>query len=210
MKHKLLWTLAAAGVATAVMASRRRNRAFVAPLVPDEWRTDPDDYFDSDTISTRNAGAPVGGASLDEQDAAAEALGLVVAVDELAIEAAERVLERPDLDPDVRRFADTVLSEHSTSLAAAQALDIAPQTSAEVADLRARRAARLREIDSLHGQELERAYLESLVEGHREALRMLDRLSPDADDDDVRDHLAGTRAHLTQHLNRGRELLAQV
>lgn len=210
MKHKLLWTLAAAGVATAVMASRRRDRAFVAPLVPDEWRTDPDDYFDNDTISTRNAGGPVEGTPLDEQEPAAEALGLIVAVDELAIEAAERVLERPDLDPEVRQFADDVLSEHSTSLAATQALDVEPQTSVEVADLRVRRAARLRELDELQGPELARSYLESLVEGHREAVRMLDRLLPEAEDDDVRDHLAGTRAHLTQHLNRGRELLAQV
>ena len=210
MKHKLLWTLAAAGVATAVVASRRRNRPFVGPLVPDEWRTDPDDYFDNDTISTRDAGAPVEGRSFEEESTAAEALGLVVAVDELSIEAAERVLERSDLDPEVRRFADTVLSEHSTSLAAAQALDIEPQTNIDVADLRVRRAGRLRELDELQGEELARAYLESLVEGHREALRMLDRLLPEADDEDVRDHLSGTRAHLTQHLNRGRELLARI
>lgn len=209
MKHKLLWTLAAAGVATAVI-SRRRNRPFVSPLVPDEWRTDPDDYFDNDTISTRNAGAPVDGRSIDGEDAAGEALGLVVAVDELSIEAAERVLERPDLTPEVRRFADTVLNEHSTSLAAAQALDIEPRTNIDVADLRVRRAARLRELDELQGAELARAYLESMVEGHREALRMLDRMLPEADDEDVREHLSGTRAHLTQHLNQGRELLARV
>lgn len=210
MNRKLLLTLAAAGVATAVIRSRRRQRDFVAPLVPDDWRTSPDDYFDGDTISTRNAGGAV---DLDDDefdtDATREALGLVRAIDEQEIAAAEQVLARRDIDPTLRTYADTLLSDHSDSLSVAQALDIEPSATAEATDLSLRRARKLRELAELDGDEYAEAYLQAMVDNHQEALGMLDRLLPEARDEDVRDYLASSRGHLASHLQRGRELLAQ-
>lgn len=208
MKHKLLLTLAAAGVATAVVAARRRQNRLVAPLVPDPWRTDPDDYFDNDPINTRNAGAALDEDD-DDADPAREALGLVRTIDEQEIEAAEQALARPGLDPALAAFADTLLADHSESLAAAQALQIEPATTAEVADLGARRGERLDALDALDGQAYADAFLQALVEGHQEALAMLDRLLPATIDDDVRGYLANSRSHLAHHLQRGRELLAR-
>lgn len=207
MKHKLL-ILAAAGVATAVIASRRRQDRPVAPLVPDAWRTDPDDYFDNDPINTRNAGGPLD-VDDDEADAACEALGLVRALDEQEIEAAEQALARPDLDPALVAFADTLLADHSGSLAAGQALGLDPATTAEVADLAARRAGRLEALDELDDEDYPRAFLQALVDGHEQSLAMLDRLLPEAVDEDVRGYLADARGHLARHLQRARELLAQ-
>jgi putative membrane protein len=206
MKHKLL-LLAAAGVATAVISSRRRQSRLVAPLVPDEWRTDPDDYFDNDPINTRNAGASLD--EDDEGDVTREALGLVRAIDEQEIEAAEQALARPDLDPALAAFADMLLADHSESLAAAQALQIEPITTAEVADLGQRRSARLDTMDELDGEEYADAFLQAQVDSHQEALAMLDRLLPEAVDEDVRSYLANSRNHIAHHLQRGRELLAQ-
>lgn len=209
MNKKLLLTLAAAGVATAVIRSRRQ-RAFVAPLVPDDWRTSPDDYFDGDAISTRNAGGTVG---LDDDedagDAAREALGLACAIDEQAIAAAEQALARHDLDPALTSYADMVLEDHSENLAAAQALEMDAVTTAEATDLGVRRARHLRELTELDGEAYADAYLRAMVDGHEDALGMLDRLMPDTGDEDVRDHLATTRGHLSAHLQRARELLAQ-
>jgi putative membrane protein len=206
MKHKLL-LLAAAGVATAVIARRRQNR-LVAPMVPEEWRIDPDDYFDNDPINTRNAGARLD-ADDDTPDLTREALGLVRMIDEQEIEAAEQALARPDLDPALAEFADTVLAHHSESLAAAQALQIEPHTTAEVADFGERRGARLDELGDLDGEEYADAFLQAMVDSHQEALAMLDRLLPEAVDEDVRGFLATARSHVARHLQRGRELLAQ-
>lgn len=206
MKHKLL-LLAAAGVATAVIARRRQNR-LVAPLVPDEWRTDPDDYFDNDPINTRNAGASLD-ADDEEADVTREALGLVRAIDEQEIEAAEQALARPDLDPSLVELAETLLADHSESLAAAQALQVEPVTTAEVADLEERRGARLDALDDLEGEEYAEAFLQAMVDGHQEALAMLERLLPEAVDEDVRGFLANSRNHIAHHLQRGRELLAE-
>lgn len=206
MKHKLL-LLAAAGVATAVIARRRQNR-LVAPLVPEEWRTDPDDYFDNDPINTRNAGASLD-ADDDTYDVTREALGLVRVIDEQEIEAAEQTLARRDLDPALIEFADTLLADHSESLAAAQALQIDPVTTAEVADLEERRGARLDALGDLEGEEYADAFLQAMVDGHQEALAMLERLLPEAVDEDVRGFLANSRNHIAHHLQRGRELLAE-
>lgn len=208
---KLLLTLAAAGVASAVVASRRRQRQYVAPLVPDEWRTDPDAYFDGDAINTRNAGA---GSDLDDDlddaDAARQALGLLRTVDEQEIEAAEEALERTDLDTRVAEYAEMLLSHHSENLAAAQALRLEPFTSPEVSDFAERRAERLRALDDIaEDDEYAGAYLQVMVEGHEQALAMLDRLLPEAVDEDARDYLADSRRTMAQHLQRGRELLDQ-
>ncbi len=208
MNKKLLFTLAAAGVAAAVMRSRRQ-RTFVAPLVPDDWRTSPDDYFDGDSISTRNAGGTVGLDDDEAPDASREALGLVRAIDEQEIAAAEQALARRDLDPAVVAYADTLLSDHSENLTVAQALELEPIVTAEATDLGVRRARRLRELAELDGEDYEDAYLQAMVDGHQEALGMLDRLMPETEDEDVRDYLASTRGHLNAHMQRGRELLAQ-
>lgn len=206
---KLLLTLAAAGVASAVVASRRRQRQYVAPLVPDEWRTDPDAYFDRDPINTRNAGA---GLDLDDDrddvDTARQALGLLRTVDEQEIEAAEEALERTHLDTDVAEYAEMLLSHHSENLAAAQALRLEPFTSPEVSDFAERRAERLQALDGIEDDsEFASAYVQTMVEGHEQSLAMLDRLLPEAVDEDARDYLAGSRRSMSQHLQRGRELL---
>ena len=210
MNRKLLFTLAAAGVAAAVIRSRRRSPDYVAPLVPEKWRTQPDDYFDGDALDTRNAGGSLDvGDDEDEVDINAEALGLVRAIDEQEIAAAEQALARPDLDPALRSYADRLLSDHSANLSVAQALEVEPETTAEASDLTLRRAQRLRALDELDGDAYTDAYLQAMVESHQEALTMLDRLLPDTRDEDVRDYLASSRAHLAAHLQQGRELLAQ-
>lgn len=208
---KLLLTLAAAGVASVAVAARRRQRPYVAPLVPEEWRTDPDAYFDGDAINTRNAGA---GLDLDdvgdEVDAARQALGLLRTIDEQEIEAAEDALERANLDTDVAEYAETLLSHHSENLAAAQALRLEPFTPPEVSDFAERRAERLQALDELEDdREYADGYLQAMVEGHEQALAMLDRLLPEAIDEDARDYLAGSRRSMATHLRRGRELLEQ-
>jgi predicted outer membrane protein len=206
---KLLLTLAAAGVASAVVASRRRQRQYVAPLVPDEWRTDPDAYFDRDPINTRNAGAGLDlDDDLDDVDAARQALGLLRTIDEQEIEAAEDALERTDLATDVAEYAEMLLSHHSENLAAAQALRLEPFTSPEVSDFAERRAERLQALDGIEDdEEFASAYVQAMVEGHEQSLAMLDRLLPDAVDEDARDYIAGSRRSMAQHLQRGRELL---
>lgn len=208
MKHKLLLTLVTAGVATAVVASRRRQRQFVAPLVPDAWQTDPDDYFDNDPINTRNAGASLDEDD-DEVDSARQALGLLRTIDEQEIEAAEEALERTGLDVEVAEYAETLLSHHSENLAAAQALRLEPFTSIEVTDFAERRSERLEALADLDDDRFGQAYLRAMVDGHQQSLAMLDRLLPEAIDEDARDFLASSRSQLAQHLQRGRELLAQ-
>lgn len=208
---KLLLTLAAAGVASAVVASRRRQRRYVAPLVPDEWRTDPDAYFDGDPINTRNAGAGLDlDDDLDDVDAARQALGLLRTVDEQEIEAAEEALERTDLDTDVAEYAEMLLSHHSENLAAAQALRLEPFTAPDASDFAERRAERLQALSEIEDDdEFAGAYVQAMVEGHEQALAMLDRLLPEAVDEDAQDYLAGSRRSMARHLQRGRELLEQ-
>ncbi|BDU16883.1 DUF4142 domain-containing protein [Lysobacter auxotrophicus] len=139
-------------------------------------------------------------------------LALVTAVDEHEIAAVEQTQGRK-FSPPVREYAQMLHREHSENLAAARALSsaghlIQPETTTEVHALVGKGKATLEALAGTPHAQYERAWLQAMVDGHAEALSMLDsRLIPAAQDEPLRNFLNNTRDHMAMHLERGRALL---
>lgn len=195
MNRKLLLTLVTAGVATAVIASRRREGGLFASRTGAAGRVDRQ--------GRAGTWSSTGG---QRYDASEDALGLVLTVDELEIAAAEHALGR-DLDPTVREYAQVLLNDHTENLAATQALGADVVATDEVTQLRGEHERRMRELDRLDDEAYAAAFLDAMTEGHARTLDLLDELRPDVQDEEVRDHLSQTRARIAQHLQLGQQLL---
>jgi len=140
-------------------------------------------------------------------------LAMVAAVDEHEIAAVEQAHGRK-LSAPVREYAQMLHREHSENLAAARSLSskghlIQPETTTEVHALVGKGNATLATLAATPAAEYERAWLQAMVDGHTEALAILDsRLIPAAQDEPLRNFLNNTRDHMAMHLERGRALLA--
>lgn len=164
----------------------------------------------------------------------AEALALLVAVDEHEIAAAEQAREK-QVDGEVLDYADMLHSDHTANLEATRELadtatgaaDAADPADAAMddgmdpmngtgdspmlADLRASGEATLERLSTLEGDEYEQAYIDAMVQGHQKALDMLDnQLIPAAQDPAVRDHLTATRDTIAAHLEQAQTLQSQL
>lgn len=199
MNKKLLLTLVTAGVATAVLATRRKNPVPLSTRLRDVERplaqrrttlvTDADGDFD------------------DRYDSGNDALALLVTVDEHTLALAEQVLARTH-DEAVREFAQTLLDAHTENLAATQAFDADVIATAEISELRARHETDLTQLATLDEIGFETTFIDAVVDEHGRALELIDALLPDIQDETVRDHVAATRAHLAQHLLQAQQLQA--
>lgn len=163
----------------------------------------------------------------------AEALALLVAVNEHEIAAAEQAREK-QADGEVLEYADMMHSDHTANLeatrelagtatdAADDAADPATDTgmgeatdpateSPKLADLRASGEATLERLSALDGDEYEQAYIDAMVQDHQKALDMLDnQLIPAAQDQAVREHLTTTREKIAAHLEQAQTLQSQL
>lgn len=159
----------------------------------------------------------------------AEALALLIAVNEHEIAAAEQAREK-QVDGEVLEYADMMHSDHTANLeasrelagtatgAADDAADPAAGTGTDpgmdagtespmLADLRASGEATLERLSTLEGDEYEQAYVDAMVQDHQKALDMLDnQLIPAAQDEAVREHLTTTREKIAAHLEQAQTL----
>jgi len=139
-------------------------------------------------------------------------LALVAAVDEHEIAVVEQGRDRK-LGAAVREYAQMLEREHRENLAQSRELKvegkpIEPETTTEVHALIGKNKAALDALANTPAADYEHAWLQAMVDGHTEALAMLDtRLIPAATDDSLRNFLNNTRDHMAMHLERGRALL---
>jgi len=164
--------------------------------------TASDTHTSADAASPAPAPPPSPGVSL----------ALVAAVDEYELAAVEQANGRKLSEP-VREYARLLEREHGENLAAARALTsggnlIEPETTTEVHALTGRGKATLESLANTPAEHYEHAWLQAMVEGHTEALALLDtRLIPATKDDQLRNFLNNTRDHMAMHLERGKTLL---
>lgn len=152
----------------------------------------------------------VPGALPDEATAqAAETLALVMAVDEHEIAAAEQARGK-ELPDDVRAYADMLHAEHGTNLLrdriVAGAAGLATAQTAAVQDQKRQGADERDRLAALDGPAYAEAYVNAMVQGHEDALALLDARMGTATDATLRDHLAATRDAIARHLEHGRKL----
>lgn len=164
---------------------------------------------DTDMQSTRadaTATAPADSAAPAAQDAVGdgEVLGLLSALNTHQVAAADQALAH-DLSGPVSDFASMMKREHSENDARTRALGALAETEA----VRAQNVKGSSDLEMLatHTEDYEKAYVDAMVDGHTEALKLIDgKLLPAASGDAVKTHLSTTRNAVAQHLDDARRL----
>lgn len=155
-------------------------------------------------------GAPAPASTVTESDA----LGMVIAVNEHEIAAAEQAKSK-NVSAPVAAYADMMLKEHRANMDQARALETSANvqigTGPQVATLRSESEAARTRLADMQGQDYERGYVEEMVNSHQKTLTMLDsQLIPAAQTEALRTFLTQTRDAVAKHLESARQLQTQV
>jgi len=133
-----------------------------------------------------------------------EALGLLSAINHHEIDAARQAQARK-LPAAVNDFAAMMIKDHTANEEALSALGSPAETDA----VKAQKAKGETDLKALgdHKNDYAKAYVDAMVKGHTEALKTIDdKLLPEAQSQDVKQHLEKTRATVSQHLDAAKAL----
>lgn len=136
------------------------------------------------------------------------ALGLLAAVNEHEIAAAQQA-ESKKVSAPVLAYAQMMIKQHGENLAQTKALGTLASTP-EVQAMKDKGKSDLDALGQKNGKEYEAAYIDAMVDGHTEALGLIDgRLLSLASVGPVKDHLVATRGHVVTHLEEAKKLQAK-
>ena len=141
-----------------------------------------------------------------------ETLAQLIALDQLAIARSEQARSHASLDAPVAELVETIHMHHRRNLSQTRALGDAERLNvADTPNLRAQRAEdlkRLKALDDVAAESYQRAYLESVVDDHEQALQRIDQHLEAAEGELLRGHLQRTRDHFSGHMDAAKALLA--
>ena len=147
------------------------------------------------------AGMPADAAMAGERSA----LGVLNAINSHEIAAGRQALDK-GVSGDVAAFAQMMIDQHGENREKTAAFD-PDESSAQAQAQKARGEQELATLAQKSGDDYARAYVDAMVKGHTEALAALDdSLIPAATRPEVKAHLASTREHVAQHLERAKAL----
>ena len=190
-------------------------------------RDEPGDPADSDTaaattpgtvspnVTTPRVESPAGVVAPSDSGAADEkrtqspeersALGVLNAINDHEI-AAGRQAQEKKVAGDVADSAQLMIDEHTRNKEQTNALH-PDANSAEAKDQVAKGQAQLQQMAAKNGDAYRKAYVDAMIDGHFEALAMLDeKLIPGGAGPQAKAHLQQTREHVARHLALARAL----
>jgi len=143
-----------------------------------------------------------------------EALAMLAAVDENEISAAAQAQKMP-LDGPVKGFTREMREQHAenlrSTLKVAGGKSALPTDSDSVKEIKQDGTEKLKQLSRLNGKDFEKAYMDTMVKGHEDALSMIDhQLMPAVSSDAVRKHLLDTRKHVAMHLDEAKHVRDQI
>lgn len=139
-----------------------------------------------------------------------EIMGFLVAIDENEIlaagEAQKKKVSQPVLD-----YAKMLHKEHGENvgktLKLGEKIGVTPMETADVDKLRVKGASELAALVPLAGEEFGSAYIAAMIQGHNEALDMIDnKLLKGAKNADLKKHLTEARGHIAMHLKEAKKI----
>lgn len=186
----------------AIIGGCDRREALENQPVPESGTTTPAAAGASEPPAVTEAPAP------DSATDDSLALGLLAAVNEHEI-AAARQAESKQVSAPVLAYAQMMIKQHGENLAQTKALGTLASTP-EVQATKDKGKSDLEALGQKNGKDYEAAYIDAMVDGHAEALGLIDgRLLSLASVGPVKDHLLATRDHIVTHLEEAKQLQAK-
>jgi uncharacterized protein (DUF305 family) len=132
-----------------------------------------------------------------------DVLAQLIALDENEVRAA-REAEDKKVDTPILNFAKMLHEDHMKDIQATQnlaaRLGFDLKSSAAADQMHDKGSQMMSRLEDLKGDAFARAYVTEMVNGHREALQMLDDALKTVQRDEVRQHLTAVRATVAMHL----------
>jgi predicted outer membrane protein len=224
--HNILTLNLAHDVVTGKKDAETARKAFGEAVVQDAMGMNPADVTTlrvEPSTSAADAGVPVipgsprrapasgaVGTSGTADTGDSEVLGFVGAVNENEILAAAEAAKK-NIRPEVKDYAMMLHKAHGKNLGASlqlgQKIGVTPMETSDVDKFRVKGAGELAALIPLNGNDFEGAYLDAMIQGHTEVLKMIDdQLLPGARNAALQAHLKTTRNDVAQHLEQAKQL----
>jgi predicted outer membrane protein len=143
----------------------------------------------------------------------AEILAQVMALDENEVDLARAAGQKNVTGP-VQRYAKMIEEDHGRDMqqvrSLASTLGLTLTTTTTVDQLHAKGQEAMSRLAPLTGEQFSRTFMTEMVNGHREALQMLDDFLKTAQNDELKKHLTEARAKIAMHLREGEKIQAQI
>jgi putative membrane protein len=111
--------------------------------------------------------------------------------------------------PEVKKFAQHMVEEHSKGLSEGQSLAKAKRVEAPAAPNKKHRAA-MKKLESQSGAGFDKAYMNQMVQDHQEALKLVRNASKNAKDPEIRAAAEKKVPVVEKHLQMARETAASL
>jgi putative membrane protein len=149
-------------------------------------------------------------AAYDNKTGDAEILGLIAAIDRNEIRAAEEAIKK-QTNPIALGYAQMLKQQHAYNLEktkdVARKEGIQPSETAAVEKQITKGAEERAKLAPFNGEEFAKAYINTMIQGHIEAIDMIDnQLMVKAVNPEVKKHLFETREHIDSHLEKAKEI----
>ena len=156
----------------------------------------------ADTNSTKT------GSAQTQKDG--EIIAILIAVDKNEIAAAKEALKKETTSA-IKQYAQMLKTQHTQNLnetlKLSKQIDIAPIDTATVISLQQDGAKGLVTLSSLKGKDFEKAYINAMVTGHTDVLKMIDDdLLKNVSNPSLKKFLLATRPHIESHLLQGKTI----
>lgn len=123
---------------------------------------------------------------------------------------AAKVAEDKKVDDSVMKFAEMMVDQHGQNLQ--QVTDIsskinvtADETSA-VKKFKETDEKNLTKLSKLEGTKFQKSYIQAMINGHKDAARMITKFEKEAQNPDLKQYLADTKKAVEQHLADAKQL----
>lgn len=164
--------------------------------------TNANDATDTSNVGTNGLSSVTG---LTETNALAK----LNAVNQNEIDAA-MLAQRKNISGAAMDYAKMLEKEHADNMdrtkQLAGSLGISIGMNDEAQEIRNKGSEMMATLQAKEGQEFEDAYITAMINGHTEALTMLDNSINIVNNDSVQQHLEETRSHVATHLEKAKEL----
>jgi putative membrane protein len=115
-----------------------------------------------------------------------------------------QLAETKAVSPEVKHFARHMTTDHKDMKAKDKALltriHVTPNDNALSTQLKTDGQSELTTLQGDSGKDFDRAYMDAQVKGHRHALDLIDKMSPNVKNPEFRAQIQGARARVEQHL----------
>jgi putative membrane protein len=158
--------------------------------------------------------APAGRALAMTSNPDQEVLGLIQEIDQHEVKAAEAAKQKGNIDRKVYDYAKMMDKEHSKNLdkdrKLAEKSGITPADTPEVMSQRAKGADEIARLNALEGAQFASAYIAAMVNGHTDALALIDSKASQIQNKDLKKHVSETREHVQHHLDKAKKVQEEL